>query len=152
MRPENHILLIAHAPLAQALSACAAHVFPDSLAHIAVLDVPADEPPEQTLAQARALLASLGPAQTLVLTDMFGATPCNVAQRLVEGTAARLLVGVNLSMLLRALGYRHESLEAMALKALAGGLQGIMQIGGGAALQNQSTRIDHDQDRDHHQQ
>ena len=131
---NNHILLIAHAPLAHALRDCALHVFADCGSDISVLDVPADESPETTLAQAQQLLAISGATRTLVMADVFGATPSNVAHRLVEGTAARLLVGVNLPMLLRAICYRHEPLEQQASRALAGGQQGMLQVSGGGAL------------------
>lgn len=149
---SNHILLIAHAPLAHALRDCALHVFVDCAADVSVLDVPPHESPESTLAMAQTLLAQSGAARTLVLSDVFGATPSNVAHRLVEGTAARLLVGVNLPMLLRALCYRHEPLEQQMARALAGGQQGMLQVGGGGAPQNQISRKEHGQDRDHHQQ
>ena len=148
----NHILLIAHAPLAHALRDCALHVFADCGSDISVLDVPADERPEDTLVQAQRLLAVSGASRTLVLSDVFGATPSNVAHRLVEGSAARLLVGVNLPMLLRAICYRHEPLEQNAARALAGGQQGMLQVGSGGAPQNQTSRNEHGQDRDHHQQ
>lgn len=148
----NHILLIAHAPLAHALRDCALHVFEDCAGDVSVLDVPSNESPEATLAAAQRLLAQSGAARTLVLADVFGATPSNVAHRLVEGTPARLLVGVNVPMLLRALCYRHEPLDQQAARALAGGLQGMLQVGGGSAPQNQISRKEHGQDRDHHQQ
>ena len=149
---SNHILLIAHAPLAQALRECALHVFADCGSDVSVLDVPADERPEDTLRTARVLLAQSGAERTLVMTDVFGATPSNVAHRLVEGSAARLLVGVNLPMLLRAICYRNETLDSQAERALKGGQQGMLQVGAGNALQNQNSRKEHGQDRDHHQQ
>ncbi len=149
---SNHILLIAHAPLAQALFDCAQHVFADSQDYVSVLDVPPHESPEVTLNHARGLLAQSGAARTLVLVDVFGATPSNVAQRLVEGSGARLVVGVNLPMLLRAICYRNETLDGQMARALAGGQQGMMQVGAGSAPQNQNARKEHAQDRDHHQQ
>ena len=86
----NSILIIAHAPLAHALRQCALHVFPDAAPAIAALDVQPNTPPEQTLASARILLEQLQAGArsdaTLVLTDTFGATPCNVAQRLVAAS------------------------------------------------------------------
>lgn len=128
---STRILLITHAPLAEALRACALHVFPDCAGDLLVLDVPPPEPPEDTLAHARALLAQGGGAQapTLVLSDMLGATPCNVAQRLVEGMPAqRLVCGVNLPMLLRALCYRHEDVDSLVSRAVDGGKAGVMQV------------------------
>ena len=148
---STRILLIAHAPLAHALRECALHVFADCGADVAALDVPPDASPEDSLAQARTLLGQLGDHSTLVLTDLFGATPCNVAQRLVEGVGARLVTGVNLPMLLRAVSYRAEPLDAVVARAVVGGTQGVMQVAI-SAPQNQIRRNSHDQDPYDHQQ
>ena len=152
----NAVLLIAHAPLACALREAALHVFPDAGAHIGALDVQAQDAPEASLAAARAALARLpGAAGVLILVDICGATPCNVAVRLQDEAArTRLLAGVNLPMLLRALTYRHEPLDSMLQKAQAGGTQGIMTPPASTAHppQHQPQRTSHDQQRDHHQQ
>ena len=124
----NHILLIAHAPLAHALRECALHVFADCGDDVSVLDVPPHESPEATLAAAQTLLAHSGAARTLVLADVFGATPCNVASQLVDGVHSRLLTGVNLPMLLRATCYRHEPLDELVARALQGATQGVMSV------------------------
>lgn len=125
----NGILVIAHAPLASALRQCALHVFPDAGACIAALDVPAEQTPADTLEGARRLMAAQGTSHTLVLSDVFGATPCNVASQLVHAEHTRLITGVNLPMLLRALTYRHEPLDALAQRALQGGTQGVLPVG-----------------------
>jgi PTS system ascorbate-specific IIA component len=84
------------------------------------------------------------------MTDIFGATPCNVAQRLVDGVSSKLLTGLNLPMLLRALSYREDSLDALVARTLAGASQGVMQVAV-TAPQNQNRRS-HDQDQRDHQQ
>ena len=124
----NSIFIIAHAPLASALRECALHVFPDCASGVVALDVPPDEPPEQTLAVAQGALARLGTDSTLVLTDVFGATPCNVAQKLIDGVRSRLVTGVNLPMVLRTVCYCHEPLDALVSRAVVGGSQGVMQV------------------------
>lgn len=144
------LLIIAHAPLASALRQSVLHVFPDGAAHVAALDIDSDQPFDQLVDAARSAMAALGTSRSLVLTDIFGATPCNVAQRLVDGSRARLIVGVNLPMLLRAMTYRSEPLDALVARAMAGGVQGIMQVAT-AAPQNQARKR-HDQDPDDHQQ
>jgi len=150
----NSILIIAHAPLAHALRQCALHVFPDCGAGVAALDVQPNVPPEETLAAARITLQQLGAQpgtrSVLVLTDVFGATPCNVAQKLVDGIGSRLVTGVNLPMLLRTVSYRHEPLDALVSRAVTGGTQGVMQVAV-TAPQNQARR-NHDQDHHDHQQ
>jgi PTS system mannose-specific IIA component len=150
----NAILLIAHAPLANALRQCALHVFPDCEGTVAAIDVQPNLSPDETLATARIALEQLGgmPKVTgvLVLTDIFGATPSNVAQKLVDGVRSRLITGVNLPMLLRSVSYRHEPLEALVSRAVVGGTQGVMQVAV-TAPQNQARR-NHDQDKHDHQQ
>ena len=146
----NSILIIAHAPLAHALRQCALHVFPDCEQGVVALDVQPNVSPEETTAMARIALDQLETSHTLILTDVFGATPCNVAQRLADGVKCRLISGVNLPMLLRTVSYRHESLDALVARALIGATQGVMQVAI-TAPQNQ-VRRNHDQDQHDHQQ
>jgi PTS system ascorbate-specific IIA component len=150
----NAILLIAHAPLANALRQCALHVFPDCGSAVMAIDVQPNLSPEETLAASRIALEQLarvpGTKGVLVLTDIFGATPSNVAQKLVDGVSSRLITGVNLPMLLRSVSYRHEPLEALVSRAVIGGTQGVMQVAI-AAPQNQRRR-NHDQEEHDHQQ
>jgi PTS system ascorbate-specific IIA component len=150
----NAILLIAHAPLANALRQCALHVFPECGPCVMAIDVQPNLSPEETLGTARIALDQLSrQAQVngvLVLADIFGATPSNVAQKLVDGVSSRLITGVNLPMLLRAVSYRHEALDTLVSRAVIGGTQGVMQVAI-TAPQNQSRR-NHDQDEHDHQQ
>jgi mannose PTS system EIIA component len=150
----NAILIIAHAPLAHALRECALHVFPDCGAHVAAIDVQPNLPPEETLATARISMDQLSRLPevkgVLVLTDIFGATPSNVAQKLVDGVKSRLITGVNLPMLLRSVSYRNEPLDALVSRAVIGGTQGVMQVAI-TAPQNQARR-NNDQDKHDHQQ
>ncbi|HSI54992.1 MAG: PTS sugar transporter subunit IIA [Ramlibacter sp.] len=150
----NAILIIAHAPLAHALRQCALHVFPDCGEHLAAIDVQPNLPPEETLATARISMEQLArvPQVTgvLVLADIFGATPSNVAQKLADGVKSRLVTGVNLPMLLRSVSYRAEPLDALVSRAVIGGTQGVMQVAI-TAPQNQARRT-HDPDQHDHQQ
>nr|WP_315488314.1 PTS fructose transporter subunit IIA [uncultured Rhodoferax sp.] len=144
------ILIIAHAPLASALRECVLHVYPEAADGVAALDVLPNEAPEITRLTALASLQRLGAPNTLVLTDVFGATPCNVAQKVVDGVHSKLVAGVNLPMLLRTVNYRHEPLDILVARAMSGGTQCIMQVAV-TAPQNQ-TRKPHDQNHNDHQQ
>jgi len=146
----NGILIIAHAPLATALRQCVLHVFPDNPAGVVALDVQPNMPPEETLEQARIVFRQLGTSHVLVLADVFGATPSNVAQKLVDGVRSKLITGVNLPMLLRTVSYRHEALDALVARAVLGGTQGVMQVAI-TAPQNQARR-NHDEEQHDHQQ
>lgn len=144
------ILIIAHAPLASALRECALHVFPDCAQGVLALDVLPHDAPETTLADARRAMTALGTDEVLLLSDVFGATPCNVAQQLNDSAQIRLVAGTNLPMLLRSVCYRHETLDQLATRAQAGGTQGIMTVGS-TAPQNQTGNRHASSDHDHQQ-
>ena len=131
------ILIVAHAPLASALRDCALHVYPECASGVQALDILPNASPEESLRMAKAAMAKLNTREVLMLSDVFGATPSNVAQKLNDGIDTRLLAGVNLPMLLRSVCYRHESLDALSTRAQAGGAQGILPVGS-TAPQNQT--------------
>ncbi len=154
------LLVIAHAPLASALQAVAAHVYPDCGSQLQALDVLAGMGPEQVLAEARAALARLNAEEVLVLTDVFGATPCNTALELADGQRVRVVAGVNVPMLWRTLCYAQLPLDELVARAVAGGSQGVMQLGSvrrqnqaaHPALTTPATTAHDDQVQHHHQQ
>lgn len=125
------LLIIAHAPLASALKAVAEHTFADCARWLEALDVTPDMAIEDIEREARVLLARVRNPDALIFTDVFGATPCNVAQRLAsgaEGLQVTVLAGVNVPMLWRVLCYADEPLQALVARAMAGAMQGVMQV------------------------
>src|SRR4029079_6935365 len=122
------LLIIAHAPLASSLKAVAMHAYPDCARALLALDVTPAMSPDVAEAQARRLLAQADAPQALILTDVFGATPCNVAQRLADDSHVKVVAGVNVPMLWRTLCYADKSLDAMVARALEGATQGVMQV------------------------
>jgi len=138
------VVIIAHTPLASALAAGASHVYscaPERAgSQVRILDVLPDADIVATVEQARRLVAEVDAGTgVLVLTDLFGSTPGNVAARLADPGRVGVVAGVNLPMLLRALCYRDGKLVDTVEKALAGGTQGVLQIAATPPLQNQST-------------
>ncbi|WP_233799852.1 PTS sugar transporter subunit IIA [Paraburkholderia sp. HP33-1] len=124
------ILIIAHAPFATALRDCISHIYGGLPARIGVIDVSPDCDPAQVVAFANSEVARLKEENgALVLTDMFGATPANIAGRLANIPDVRVLCGVNLPMLVRAVCYRAIPLDTLADKALAGATKGVQAIG-----------------------
>ena len=98
------ICIIAHEPLASALKSCARHIFSatgDTFCDsIAVFDVPCDVDAEQGEAEARRLISNFPANQdVLVFTDVLGATPSNIAHRLLDNPQVRVITGVNLPAL-----------------------------------------------------
>jgi PTS system mannose-specific IIA component len=146
------LMIIAHAPLASSLKTVAEHAFPDCTRLLEVLDVHPDVPIEELEAQARAILERVRSPEALIFTDVFGATPCNVAQRLGDGSQVRVIAGVNVPMLWRSLCYAQEPLEALVMRAMSGATQGVMQVAT-SKPQNQSIKPGgNDQHHHHHQQ
>lgn len=122
------VLLIAHAPLASALLSVAGHCYEEKGHLFEAIDVDPAMSPETVESLARAALARLNAPEVLVLTDVFGATPCNVAQRLADGVNVRVVAGVNVPMLWRSLCYLGEPLDALVARAVSGASQGVMQV------------------------
>lgn len=146
------LLIIAHAPLASSLRSVAQHAFPDCARLVEALDVEASMSPEFVETRARELLARVQCPEALIMTDVFGATPCNVAQRLADGQRVKVVTGVNVPMLWRSLCYAHEALDSVVTRALAGATQGVMQVAV-SRPQNQAIAAGpHDPQHHHHQQ
>jgi PTS system ascorbate-specific IIA component len=146
------LLIIAHAPLASSLKAVAQHTYPETAGSLLALDVLPETPPDQIEAEARKMLEQLHDPEAVIFTDVFGATPCNVAQRLADGVHVKVLTGVNVPMIWRSLCYASESLDAIVARALSGATQGVMQVAV-SRPQNQATKTGvNDQVDPHHQQ
>ena len=123
------ILIIAHGALGDSLIHCAAHVLGARPEHLEHLSVTVHDDPAVMLARARTLVRSLDQGDgVLILSDMYGATPCNIVCRLLEPGSVEGISGVNLPMLVRALTYRNEPLGTVIGKALSGGHEGILNI------------------------
>lgn len=138
------LFIIAHAPLASALKLAAGHAFPDALSVIEALDVTPQLTPEEIEAQARILLERAlsvpGRREALILTDVFGATPCNVAQRLADGVSVKIVTGANVPMLWRTINYADQPLDMLVARALAGATQGVLQVAP-SRPQNQAQNV-----------
>lgn len=123
------ILIIAHAPFATALRDCVAHIYGGLPARIGVIDVLPDSDPAEMTAFAETELERLREDNgALVLTDMYGATPANIASRLAGLPGVRVLAGVNLPMFVRAVCYRATPLDTLVDKALTGAAKGVHAI------------------------
>ena len=85
--------------------------------------------PDDVLIQANQKVASLDKGDgVLVLTDMYGSTPSNIATKLLyEHKNIALIAGINLSMLVRLLNYPDSTLQQLIDKALSGGRDGVLR-------------------------
>jgi len=123
------ILIISHGDLGNSLINCANHVMGKRPEHLVHLGVTIQDDPDVIILNALELLKQLDCGDgVLILSDICGATPCNIATELVNPGRVECLSGVNLSMLIRALTYRDKSLESLIEKALSGGKEGVMRI------------------------
>lgn len=145
------VLIVAHAPLASALRDVAAHVYAGCAHAVVALDVGPEASPDTVRDAARAIIAAGTERDWLVLTDVFGATPCNAALQVSDPQHVRVVAGVNVPMLWRTLCYADEPLESLVARAVGGATQGVMQLAP-ARPQNQSTAVFARDPVDHHHQ
>jgi len=121
------VLLITHGDIGAVLLRSALDILGVSPLPIGALAAPSGCEPEQVLQQARRAAEQLDAGDgVLVLTDMYGATPSNIACRLAGFQRVQVVSGVNLPMLIRVLNYPELDLEALAHKAASGGRDGVL--------------------------
>jgi PTS system ascorbate-specific IIA component len=121
------VLLMTHESMGAALVNAARHVLGRLPLPVEVQEVTANADPDQMLRAAAANARGLDHGDgVLVLSDLYGATPCNIAQRLPDlGVRMHCVSGLNLPMLLRVLNYPEQSLDELAQTAASGGRGGI---------------------------
>ncbi len=152
------LLIVAHAPLGSGFLEMSRHFDTPDPVRVHALDVPRDEPVEQTARTVDAALAALGDAEVLVLCDAKGGTPSNVAhERARLRPRARVVCGLNLPMLWRAMWNAARPIDELASIAQVGGAKGIEILLDTPAPQNptsaqQRMRKPDDQEPHHHQQ
>lgn len=123
------ILLITHNGLGESLIDCVRHVMGSVPAHLKALPVLANDDPALKEQEARALIAQIDRGRgVLLLSDVYGATPCNIARRLYQPGRIEGVAGVNLPMLLRVACYCNEPLDELVRRALVGGKECIVSI------------------------
>lgn len=126
----TRIALIMHEPLASAFAACAQHVLGEK-PDIHVVDIAADECTDAATERCLLEIQQECAPTTLILCDLYGATPFNVARRVqqalqAQGDAAHLLTGANLCMVLKALTERGQNPECLSQEVMGGAVRGIV--------------------------
>lgn len=123
------LLIISHGTLGESLIHCASHMLNKRPPRLRQLGVTAQDDPGQLVPQARKMVKELDEGDgVLVLTDMYGGSPSNIAAKLVIPGKIEAVAGVNLPMLIRALTYRDKSLQVMITKAISGGCEGVLRV------------------------
>ncbi|MDC7712560.1 PTS fructose transporter subunit IIA [Vogesella sp. LYT5W] len=123
------VLIISHGELGLCLADCARHVLGRVPDNLAILGVEKQDNPDARLLDAQALIDKINDGSgVLVLSDMLGGTPCNIASRLRKRGVVEVVAGVNLPMLVRALSYSAQPLEVVVSKAITGGLEGVYYV------------------------
>src|SRR5687768_3649822 len=120
------ILIISHGSLGESLMDCAKHVLGKAPQQMAYLAVKNNDDLSTVLPKAKEMVAQLNTGSgVLVLSDMYGATPCNTVGKLLKPGIIEGVAGVNLPMLVRTLNYRDIPLLELVEKAVSGGREGV---------------------------
>lgn len=123
------LLIISHHLLGEALVKCAEHILGRPVTNLKHLSVSREDDPNEVLERARETIRELDQGGgVMLLTDIYGGTPSNIASRLIQAGRVEAIAGVSLPMLIRALTYSHESLETAVSKAITGGWEGVIYM------------------------
>jgi mannose PTS system EIIA component len=123
------VLLITHESLGEALLNTAAHVLGRPPEQVKTLAVPASVDPRDLVPTAQRLLGELDAGEgVLILTDIFGASPANLACKIAVPGQFEAVSGVNVPMILRALSSRHAGMTHLLKRVVGGGCEGVFRI------------------------
>jgi len=123
------ILLITHGELGKSLIECATDVLGDKPKFLDSLTIENDCAHDNMYKEISEKINLLDQGKgVLILTDIFGATPCNIITKIIKPGKVNAIAGVNLSMLIRSISYRHESFDTLVAKAIEGAQDGIIHI------------------------
>lgn len=123
------LFLVTHASYGESLIQCACHVLNTRPPQILQLGLAAQDDPLDILPLARRMLQLVDSGEgVLVMTDIYGASPSNLAMKLLEPGRIEGIAGVNLPMLLRALTYRDKDMATLVARATAGGRDGVLNM------------------------
>lgn len=122
------ILLVTHGRLGQHLLETMQEMLGGTLSlPTELLEVRTAQDPDQLLGQGEQIVSRLDQGDgVLLLTDAFGSTPSNIANRLAQGRQARVVAGLNMPMLIKIYNYPTLALSQMAAAAVAGGQRGVL--------------------------
>jgi mannose PTS system EIIA component len=123
------ILIIAHGSLGESLLHCVSHVMGKQPPQLACFGVGTNDDPSDLLPQAQQMVNQLNTGEgVLILSDMYGASPCNLVAKLLSPNVVEGIAGVNMPMLVRVLNYRDKPLKTCVEKALSGGRDGVVHF------------------------
>jgi PTS system ascorbate-specific IIA component len=121
------LLLITHSRIGEAMLEIAEKMLDGVPLAVEYLPVAIDSNPDRLIEQAGSLINRLDQGHgVLVLTDMYGSTPSNIAYKLAKKGRVNVISGINLPMLIRTLNYQTMDLDALTEKAVSGGREGII--------------------------
>jgi mannose PTS system EIIA component len=125
------LCLISHNRIGEALLDTATSMLGGRPLPVAVIPVTSVCDPDKVLAQARDAIRTIDQGDgVIVLTDMYGSTPSNIATSLKRHNGHVVVIaGLNLPMLVRVMNYPGLDLTRLAEKALSGGQEGIFRCG-----------------------
>ncbi len=120
------ILIITHSGIGASIFGTANFMIKDSPLEIKVLSASKESDADELLDNAASLVKELDQgAGVLVLTDLYGSTPSNIAHKLHDYAEVAIVTGLNLSMMIRVMNYPDLNLADLTEKAYSGGLDGI---------------------------
>jgi PTS system ascorbate-specific IIA component len=134
------VLIISHGTLGESLIHCASHVLNKRPPRLRQLSITAQDDPLQMLPLARTLVKELDEGDgVVILSDIYGGSPSNIAAKLLIPGKVEGVAGVNLPMLIRVLGYRDRPLQTLITKAVSGGCEGVVRIPAPALVVNNAA-------------
>jgi PTS system mannose-specific IIA component len=126
-----HLIIMAHAELANSFVVCVKHILAKEIDNLHIVSVKKTDSIEHILEKSSHMINTIGiDNEILILTDIFGATPSNIANKLLIKNKIELITGLNLPMLIRAISYAPLGLDICIAKSISGAIDGVIHVTG----------------------
>ncbi len=123
------ILLVTHGEIGKSLIDCAAHIldkYPISVESVAINSNNDLNYYSEIIARKIQKLESGN--GILIMTDIYGATPCNLLNKFIENGKVEVVAGINLPMLIKAISDRKDNLRLLANDSIECAKKNIKKI------------------------
>jgi PTS system ascorbate-specific IIA component len=121
----NKILLLTHGSVGHAMLEALENTLQKAVEDISAISVSPNLDPEKLQSEIGALATSESQNNLLILTDLFGSTPCNIATKFFKKQKVAIVSGVNFGMLIKSVNYLHLPFDQLVDKACQGGKEAI---------------------------
>ena len=128
---QRQVILLTHGKIGAEILRMAKETLDTTNLPVHFISVTSQVEPAEIQTELKKITDQYSQQDILILADLYGATPCNIAQPFQDLNHIKIVSGLNLSMLLKVLNHlsleQTPTLDDLVRKAVSGGIAGIIE-------------------------